>query len=354
MRVDRYENGVMVEGYGLFGTAEQNVEAAEGMNGLLRGIRFLVYTVPLSRSGDDDPCEGIGTGMGGGSGSTATFCSQCGARLTGSQSSNLCMQCRAIEIDPVVVTNCLTCYRRISDCNCDNVTYCNVCWNFISRCSCGGAPSDGGGSQYPDPGDGGGDVGDQGGGYTPPTNPGQEEKGIIDPRCDEDWRERAEGMLESIRESVLGMKLIQKLIALLEASNNNVYLLFTNIRPSGSEQRDLGRTYYDSNGDIKCFIFYDHLPTLFEELGHAFQAKNHPHDISIHREMEVKMMVYDFYQELGVVPLGNERDWEIINNFSNGDASANKAKRALGRMGYDTSGFDPNTFHTNNLNELRN
>ncbi|MCL2562350.1 MAG: hypothetical protein FWE10_08570 [Rikenellaceae bacterium] len=50
MRVDRYEEGVKVEGYGLFGSPEQNAYARIGMNELLKNFTFVVDVKSAGRA----------------------------------------------------------------------------------------------------------------------------------------------------------------------------------------------------------------------------------------------------------------------------------------------------------------
>ncbi|MCL2562301.1 MAG: hypothetical protein FWE10_08320 [Rikenellaceae bacterium] len=74
MRVDRYVDGLKVEGYGLFGTPDENAAAAVDMYSLLEGIKFRIGIAAVSRSGESIPCQDIDsdevelTPPGGGSG----------------------------------------------------------------------------------------------------------------------------------------------------------------------------------------------------------------------------------------------------------------------------------------------
>ncbi len=147
---------------------------------------------------------------------------------------------------------------------------------------------------------------------------------------------------------------MQELNNLLQSTDDTIHLIFTDHRPDPSWANDAGRTVYQENGDVRCYIFQDDTSTAVEELTHAFQSKNSPHDNQMNREMEAKAMVYEYYLETGVAPLGNISDYERIYNYTNGDATANQAVRALRRLGYpDASDFDESTFHINNLNKVR-
>ena len=168
MRVDRYENGVMVEGYGLFGTAEENVAGAQGMNGLLRGLRFRVSIL-------DVPA--------GSRAMTVTSNIPCGVSVIGEVTVGACSVCRKTLHDGETCTDCCTvcCQPRL---------HC-ICCPLLGRppCLCyaggGGNPGDGSGGGNPtDPtpgGEGGSNGNKPGDGWKPPTDPGDGDDEENDP-----------------------------------------------------------------------------------------------------------------------------------------------------------------------------
>jgi hypothetical protein len=140
----------------------------------------------------------------------------------------------------------------------------------------------------------------------------------------------------------------------LQNTDNTTTFHFTQQKPSGHETYS-GATEVDANGNINCGIYENSFGSMFEETTHAYQLTHSTHTNSANYEMEAKAIAYEFYLETGIPPdNGNLYDYKAIYNYTNGEASAKQAERALGRLGYDNAqSFDETTFHTENLDNLR-
>jgi hypothetical protein len=167
-------------------------------------------------------------------------------------------------------------------------------------------------------------------------------------------------LINNLKNTVSGQKLYDIVISLLTANDKAVIIQYKNPPPTGYEQYESVFGEMDDPNMFGIVMFKPDMGAFFEELTHAMQTMNSPHELNGvelkgNKELEAKIMRYDFAQENGI-KLSNEAFYEILYNYANGNATFTDAVQAMGALGYSSSHFvfDESAFHTNNRTQLNN